>query len=234
MHKSLENFPIAELEQRALKLRAAYTKASRQLSILLKRPDTATQNSIRASASLHDILIARKTLLNRAFVFNAATTVHLLAINQLFQTCLAAARRESRPVLRKLRQRIAAKDQFLYDYEFEIRLQHSTGKEGIHALLEEISNNSPAHLSRAETIVSRNRNAVDLERLNWNGHDGLHLGEPKAHHVGYAMHELHSHSLWSLPDILQITSVWTDIVFTHQRHSELSHFGNPQATKQTV
>lgn len=223
MSSEVKNLSIKALERLALDLYQDYKRAQRAFGQdLYALDDALLLDRIKNAPALSDILRERKHRLNRRFKFEPQSIARFVAVNDLLQRSLTKARKEAQRVQPRLEERIAAKDAFLTDFEYELQIQPYTGKEqGIYGLLEELTHQSSAHLCFSK--ISLLNDASGVEDMNWNNCDGLggFSDDLASHHIGYSMHELYSHTFWSLPDILKISHVWIDVVIIRQHYCEI-------------
>ena len=214
---------LEELEALAVHLHEIYWTAEKSLNLQHRPSGRDELRHIKNIPSLDDILRVRKWKLNHDFKFTPKTIARFVKINDLFVDCQKKAFVEAKPIRRRLARRLKNQDLFIKDFEMEIQLHpFINNATGIHGLLQDITHASPALLTRNARHLNQINNSHNLDRLNWNECDGLSHGELADYHICYAMHELYEHSYWSLPDILKITQVWTDLTIAHQHFAKLA------------
>ena len=221
----LTQYTIKELETLALELYEKYLKAARCLEIDHQLPDKDILNCIENAPLLHDILQARKRRLNANFKFTPKNISRFIKINDMLADRFKKARREARPLMKKLEQRIKDKDSFLNDYEIEMQIKPIIATKTVFMQPEfyEVLEDVIYHRRRC---LIRNRSALRSyfrddeysapDHRNWAKHTVV-LGDVFAkHHICFLMHELCEHPYWSLPDILKIKLIWAGVEISHR------------------
>jgi hypothetical protein len=177
--------------------------------------------------TLADILYVRQEKLNDAFVFTPENIEKILWIDRQLKDRINKLQQEGERIVRRLEREIKKKNSLFNDYEIMVLvfpkiLEWSEEEQSmiepedrIHELLECNSH----HDTHIEFDPSYKHNCYfDEEKLNWNNMIGARNGEFEGHHIGYAMHELYDHTLWSLPDIVKINEFWYDIRVEYQHY----------------
>ena len=224
---NMDNYSITELESMAVELHKKYTDMAHRMDLRHMSPKMDIIKHIDNMPPLDEILDARKRRLNKTFKYTPRNIARLLKINKLLADSLEKGRREARPLMLELEQRLKNKDPFLKDYELDVKLQpfigSNTGKPGIYEILEDTIHSSSTFMNDAEHEIKdyygdNGDNCTSVHFINWNTDSGLHHEEFKKHYICYPMHELCDHSFWSLQDIIKITMIWIDVKV------ELQHF----------
>ena len=216
----MKQYSIKKLESMIVDLDEKYRNMERRMVVrhLPRNMDIIKQ--IDDAPPWHYMMKERKRRLNESFKYTPKNIARLLKINKLLADSLEKGRREARPLVLELEQRLKNKDPFLKDYELEVKLDifidSNTKKPGIYEILEDIINSSSAYLEYPKHefgdffgdngIAGRSPHFV-----NWNNDSGLRHEEFKKHHICYPMHELCDHSYWSLHDIIKISRIWIDV-----------------------
>jgi len=225
---ALEKASIAELETLAVELRENYRKAKLSLhGHRIPKKDILTR--IENAAPLYWVLRKRKSRLNAAFKFTPKTIARLLRVNKHLEDSLEKARQEARPIMLEMEKRIKAKDAFLDDYELEMNLAPYVGKPGIYEILEGTTHHTYGDMTRSKHCLQdyygdNGKEPDSLDLMNWNIDMHPHNKVFENHHICYLMHELYDHTLWSLPDILKIKTIWIDIKICHQHFAHIRQF----------
>lgn len=217
----LECYSVEELERLAVELHEKYSSVSRRM----KRGELTSLDFINSKPELEQVLQHRKRKLNSTFRFTAETALRFVEISDLLTDCYMQALAEAKPVIKALDKRIEDKDAFLHDYEIELKMHVFVAdpweeSPGAYGVLQEITSGDGAVL---KANGRGDGNPYQPDESNWNDIDELrhHKKELADHYIGYAMHELYSHSQWSLPDILKITQLWAEVVVTRQHFKHM-------------
>jgi hypothetical protein len=172
------------------------------------------------------ILLTRSHKLNRNFEPASMDIDHYLHLNDRIESSLKKAVAEAKNLVPPLDKRIKEKDPFLDDYEIRIKLipliivEDQTTKEryevenGIYRLL---CDTSPNFSYRLEELTVKD-NLMFEE--NWYDLCGMPRDKLIGHHICYFMHEIWEHTHWSIPDILHINEVWTEVCLRYQHFEE--------------
>lgn len=228
--EALAALDIEELERLAIQLHFRYQELVPRLrrahAISLhtvrdpKRTISPMLADLEGEPDLRELLFVRKILLNKVFQFTPESAARFARISDQLTDCVTKARAEAAPVVAELQRRIEARDPFLTDHEAALHIQPflpgSGGEEpNIQDVLEELLHGSYAFL---RPLASCDEGDLYTGReLNWNSDAPLSRHQELAsHHIGYAMHELCAHALWSLPDILKIDRIRVDVAITRQ------------------
>ncbi|RRJ98933.1 hypothetical protein Ga0100231_001190 [Opitutaceae bacterium TAV4] len=216
-HRKLEDYSIEELESLAIDLDSKYQDLEKCLKRYGDIPSNADLRRVRNEPSLNDVLLERQRRLNDDFRFTPKRVVRFIKINDHLTESFEKAWNEARPIIRDLDQRIQNKDPFLKDYEVELKLKPYIDKPGIYELLEDIIHASPVELRHY-----CEKSYCSLQDLNWNEDVPLcHYSQLANYHIGYPMHELSNHSMWSLPDILKTIRIQMDVTITRQHFADI-------------
>jgi len=217
---------LEELEALGVYLHKIYWDTGLSLKMQHRPSGRDALRHIKNAPSLDEVLRERKWRMNQDFKFTQKNVIRFVKINNMFVDCQKKAFAEAKPVRQRLARRLKNQDAFIEDFEMEIQMQpYIHNASGIHEVLQDITHASSALLTR-DARLRRHHDSRNLERLNWNDCDGLSHGELADYHICYAMHELYDHSYWSLPDILKITQIWTDVTIIHQHFAKV--FGSHQ------
>jgi hypothetical protein len=177
---------------------------------------------------LNDILSVRQEKLNSNFVFTPENIEKILWIDKQLKDCLNSLLQEGTRIVRRLNCEMKKKDTFFNDYEIEALVCPviTEWNEEAQAMCE--SENEIYDLLNGRSYCDNNalvrfdprhsRDECYFGDLNWNRMIGARNGEFEKYHIGYAMHELYSHSFWSLPDIVKING------FDATIHVEYQHY----------
>ncbi|EIP97794.1 hypothetical protein OpiT1DRAFT_02243 [Opitutaceae bacterium TAV1] len=219
--KELEGYSIEELERLAVELHDAYHRASFDM----KQGHRPSLDSIKGKSELWQVLQERKHRLNDGFRFTLERVACFVKISDLLTECLEKAWAEAKPIMQELDKRIQDQDPFVQDYELELKLHvfvtdPQSDDRGIYGVLQDI-------ISAGSTVLQVPGRCYEehntLNELNWNAIDELRHYETELadHYIGHAMHELYSHSMWSLPDIFKITELWAEVIVTRQHFRKI-------------
>ncbi|MDR2057483.1 MAG: hypothetical protein LBP83_04235 [Dysgonamonadaceae bacterium] len=202
-YRQLENHSVAELETMAL----------------------ARDKNQRRDESLKDILLLRKQKLNDGFVFTPENIQHFLWLDRQLKDLINRLRQEGKRIIRHLNRETKKKDAFFNDYEMTARIcplimEWNEDEQSMHETENDIYDllNSCSFHGAPVAFDPRHRHECYFGDLNWNGMAGAKNGEFEAYHIGYALHELYGHSLWSLPDMVKINSFDAGIQIEYQRY----------------
>ncbi|GAP72040.1 hypothetical protein SAMD00024442_22_33 [Candidatus Symbiothrix dinenymphae] len=215
LHDVLWGYSAKELEETAMVLERAYSKENTPEHELLKL-----------------MLQCRKQKLNAEFVFTPENTTKILRLNEQLMDCLEKLRQEAEQETVYLNQKKAGNNAFLHDYEIDCNIHpfiyvkdEETGEmqeatEGIDGLLHLMWNEYMLQFHAANDDL-REHSLYFNKELNWNECDMPGNGELADFYIGYGIHELVDHSLFSLSDIVRINFLWGEVTTRQQHFVEL-------------
>jgi hypothetical protein len=214
--KKIENQSVSEIETIAIGL-------SRKL----------TKGRSRGMLALRLILGERQHKLNKDFVFTPEHIEKFIWIDEEIKKCLNSLRKEGEEKVKELELIIKNEKSYFIDYEIEavINPRILIWKEEFQSLCEPDEDDGiidvidgyhydtffrlkfdPRHLDHS--LYFEEFNTID----NWNTMVGAKNNEFENYHIGYGMHELYEHSLWSLSDIMKINDFWCELKVEYQRY----------------
>jgi len=168
----------------------------------------------------------RQWKINETFEWTPENREKLLHLNQKLMNCFEKLRNEAIPIVAVLEKRLDDKDAFLHDYEIEgtvkpfiLTADNEEPCDGIDNILHEIWDDWALKID-LRTQKWFNDNLYLTKDLNWN--IDRHLkGQFDEHYISYAIHILHDHTCWSLPDILKINHLWSELKIWHQNFEDI-------------
>lgn len=225
---SLKYYSLTELEALATGLYSHYKQINRDLSIHYRIPNSGAVDKIIKQPSLIDVLSERRHRLNREYQFTAKSKRRFVQISNKLMECFGKAWAEAKPMMDTFEGRLKENDSSLRDYEIELIIspflerpqntfRQTKADVSIQDVLEEILQNS--HILK--THAKNHKNGLYMAKnINWNNIDTLknHKKNLSKYYIGYPMHELCDHSMWSLPDVLKITNIWVDVKIECQHY----------------
>jgi len=210
--EEFEKMSVAELEALAIKLPAECER---------DRP------------LLRELFEVRKNKLNKDFIFTPENIEKFLWIDREIKMCANELELQGEKVIEDLEKLIQEKDAFFNDYEIEAFMspcilewnekdQCNYGTEDkIIELLDWIETYyiQPSMMFFSPRIEPSERHCCYFGDLNWNtrGLIGVEDSIFANHHIGYGMHELCDHSVWSFPDMMRINSISCELKVEYQR-----------------
>jgi hypothetical protein len=207
-HAVLFTFPMEELEGMAIDLREAW-----------KYPDDSPEHEL-----LDDILKARKRRLNRKFVYSPDNKEKMLDLNRQIMECMEKLRKAKEDEVRSLEIRTKAKGEtFLHAHEVEWKITPFIGIRDENGAMSEANEGIDGVLNDTlpeEHILSGSNPYFDREPSR-NECDGLSHGELEDHYIGYWIHELYDHTLFSLFDIMRINFLRCELITQRQHFVEM-------------
>jgi hypothetical protein len=215
LHDVLWGYSVKELEETAMVLERAYSKEH--------TPDYEL---------LELALEIRKLKLNAEFVFTPENIAKILRLNEQIMDCLEKLRQEAMQEIVCLKQKSESNNAFLHDYEMECKIlpfiyvkNEETGEmqeatEGIDSLLNLMWNKYMLRFDAANEDL-REHSLYFNKELNWNECNMPGNGELADFYIGYGIHELVDHSLFSLSDIVRINFLWGEVITRQQHFVEL-------------
>ena len=198
-----EKFPVAVLEAMATSI---YT------------------GKYRERETLREILEERKRKLNKKFVFTPEHIEKFLWIDREIKKCAQILQEKGVKITKELEKMVSEKDAFFNDFEVEAIISpvivewsdeyqcESETEDKIIEVIEELGKSFILKFKPSETLP----NCCYFGDLNWNDMLGAGSTIFADHHIGYGMHDLCDHSLWSFFDIVRITDFWCDIKVLYQ------------------
>lgn len=175
---------------------------------------------------LEMLLHARQRKLNTAFEWTPENIEKFLALDKRMIECFEKLRAEAKPLLAEFKARIDSKDAFLEDYELDAKVTSFMlipDKEG--ELYEPDSGIErvlmdwiPKHVLSFPCREIDDNLYLDKKR-NWNIDLGFNR-KLDEYYISYAMHELHSHTFLSFPDILRINYLSAELIVRRQHFVE--------------
>ncbi|MCL2074389.1 MAG: hypothetical protein FWH18_10730 [Marinilabiliaceae bacterium] len=188
------------------------------------------EKKTEADEQLEEYLDIRRYKMNKNFEWTPENIDKLLALNQKFISCFEKLIEEATPVVKALQKSINDKDSFLHDFEIEANIKPSIlvsdedgemcePDDGIEQILmanlpEHILNFNPKHYIIEDNI---NNNIHFNKELSWNIEWLDKISDD--HYICYAIHELCHHTCWSIPDILKINNLWSQLRVVYQNDS---------------
>ena len=211
LYEQCETFSVQELEE-----------------LIVDRWKSARQ---KVDNTLKELLFIRRMKINSTFKWTPETKARFLHLNDELMRCFEMLRHEAHLHLIALQKRVDENDTFLNDFYLEARVHvfiYTPDEEGkfwepddgiecvlIDSLTEFILN---MHISEDEDEMDRN---IYFDKdFNWNI-EPLLEGAFDEHYISYAIHELHDHTCWSIPDILRINRLWAEVQVVHQHIKEV-------------
>jgi hypothetical protein len=174
---------------------------------------------------LNIILHERVVKLNRNFEWTEENRDRFIRVNDKITHTFEKAYNEAVSIANELEKRLNSSDDFIQDYEIEIKIGLYMGDEfydadngGIGFVLSEPeSRHSPIYYSFGHSNLeySLSEKPIYLDKSkNWNAE---HLGNTfDSDYIGYAIHALLDADLWSFKDIINIDNIWADVEVVHQ------------------
>jgi hypothetical protein len=178
---------------------------------------------------LNVILHERVIKLNRNFEWTEENKDRFIKVNDKITHTFEKAYNEAVSIAHDLEKRLNNNDEFIQDYEIEIKIGLYMGDEFYDAdngsigfvLSEPKSDHIPINYSFGHSNLeySLSEKPVHLDRsLNWKNE---HLGNTFDNdYIGYAIHALLDANQWSFKDIMNITTIWADVEVRHQYFTE--------------
>jgi hypothetical protein len=191
---------------------------------------------------LKNVMSVRKRKLNRAFVYTAENKARLLRVNARLMDAFEKADIEKQRVVNNLQQRLDGNDEFLHDFEVEVKITpyfnencfdiNNDDNYGF-TILSVLNAILPDYIlgyyqDDDVTDVTDDTDDTDvtddypnvpiyfIKELNWNECCGLSHGELAEEYISYGIHELYDSTEWSLQDILNIDNFWVEVKVWHQ------------------
>jgi hypothetical protein len=173
--------------------------------------------------ALREILEERKRRLNKDFVFTPEDIDVFLWIDYEIKKCVKKLQQQGVEIIKNLEKLTQEKGAFFNDFEVEAFIRPVI-MEWIELRIAEDPISEIINWVEGDFILSfkpsiEHPNCCYFGDLNWNDHE---LGVPKGtfagHHIGYGMHELCSHSLWSFPDMMRISDIDCDLKVLYQHY----------------
>jgi hypothetical protein len=204
LNSDIEQYSVETLELLAVKLYEEYSR----------------KNLIKDRRLLEMILLERFIKLNRSFEWTKENKERLIKVNDKITQVFENAYNEAVPIAKELENRLNNNDDFIKDYEIEIKLRLFMGDEfyddgncGIGSVLSEMeSGYYPINYLLVHDLSEK---PIYLDRSeNWNIE---YFGNTFDNdYIGYAIHALLDTSRWSFKDIININSIWADVEVKHQ------------------
>ena len=190
----------------------------------------------KADEKLEDYLYERRSKMNKNFEWTPENIDKLLALNQKFMSCFENMIEEAKPIVKALQKRRDEKDAFLHDFEIEINIKpfilvpNEDGKlcepaSGIEQILIDSLPRYIINLNPKDYIIkdNLNKNIHFSKDLSWNIESLKGISDD--HYICYAIHELCDHTCWSIPDVLRINHLWSEVRVRYQNLEDVySHF----------
>jgi hypothetical protein len=185
-----------------------------------------------------NVLQTRKRKLDSELRWTPENIEKLLVLDSKFISCFEKMTAEAISIYETLDERIKNNDAFLQYFNLDMKVTPSIlvpdaegelaePEEGIYQVLME---NLPKFILSKETCgdldsdMDKNMDYfADLyldKSHNWSEYDGLRHGELSKYYISYAIHDLHHHTLLSIPDILKINQLWSEVTVCHQNNVE--------------
>ena len=186
------------------------------------------------------ILIERRRRLNDSFVFSPETAEKFLNLNRQIMECLETMLNEGINILRE-REQLKNNGSYFQEHDIKAKIypeilipnkksgEMEYPEEGIYFLLNDMNFDCPLlHFTIHDDDLSSSpeeRNGIYFDKsMNWltslHGADFSILGDA---YIGYGMHELSEHTMYSLPDILKINCLRPVLTVTHQTEITLGN-----------
>jgi len=176
--------------------------------------------------TLRGLLEERKRKLNKDFVFTPEYIEKFLWIDREIKKCVQKLQQQGEKVIKDLEKLIQKKDAFFIDFEVEAQIfpkiiewsdNYECECETEDKIVEIIDWIEKEHNYILRFSPALKDSSCYFSDLNWNDHElGARKGTFADYHIGYGMHELCSHSLWSFPDMMRINEIWCDLKVLYQ------------------
>jgi hypothetical protein len=215
LRKELETYTIEQLEE-----------------MILNRMILNRWNISKTMDDELDVYLeTRQRKINKTFEWTPENMEKLLQLNQKLINCFEKLKKEAKPVVEALQKRVDEKDDFLHDFEIEARVRVFILVPDEDGELDEPENGIERvlHDSMPEFVLSVGVNSIELlndiiyleKDVNWN------IFAPfkekfSEHFISYAIHDLYDHTYLSLPDILRINQLWTELEITLQNFEDIN------------
>jgi hypothetical protein len=174
-------------------------------------------------------LFARRRKINDIFEWTPENINELLNLNQKLINCFEKLKNEAISIAKTFQKRIEEKDDFLHDFEIEAKItpfvymldgsgMFYEAENGIERILMDSLDEYSVlyhHFKLNETTDSEiNMIYLNIEQ-NWSN-DSIFGGKFDGQFISQAIHDLYDHTCWSIPDILKINHLWTELRVVHQ------------------
>jgi hypothetical protein len=173
---------------------------------------------------LNSILHERVNKINSNFEWTNENKSKLLKINEKIIQTFEKAYNEAISTAKKLEKRISKNDNYLKDYEIDIKISLYMSDEYYdksnnigRVLSEPISNFYPINDSFGHTHYHGYLDNLPIyldKTKNWNTEYFDNIFEND--YIGYAIHALLITRQWSFKDIISINKIWADVEVKHQ------------------
>jgi hypothetical protein len=176
--------------------------------------------------AVKNLLRDRCWFLNRRFTWTDENRKRFLSINDALMNSCDKAWDEALAAAAALEERIRQNDPFLKDYEIDVSLDAypSLGCEDeFDDVLAYFGESQPSIMSISHSHYEIDKNvdsqlAVDKIK-NWNSE---YFGDAfRNDYICYATHRLLDTQIWSFDDIISVSSIWADVVVSHQNYIDL-------------
>ena len=195
----------------------------------------------RISNHYHDLperdgLWLRREELNEKFIWTDEARESILELNQKIFDCEKLLYKEYQAIKQELDKRIDAKDNFLTDYNIDMRIcpmilipdndgelvdpweKSESLVRGIYSLLNDYIDKDSEMIPRMNYDFVNDKE--DDEISNWNNTLGSASEHFKDDLIHYAFHCLYDHAHLAWEDILQIKYLWTEVKVDYQHLKE--------------
>jgi hypothetical protein len=173
----------------------------------------------------------RKYKLNQSFEWTPEKKERFLSLNRKLIDCFEKLKTEASATLALLQQRIDNEDDFLRDFEIEIKVTpyfYEACEDGEfyekEDCIQEVLMDNWDDWNMSASISNTNDldNLLELNReQNWNI-DHWFRGLFDDHYISQAIHNIYDHATgWSFPDILRINNLWAEVHVQYQYFTEI-------------
>jgi len=176
--------------------------------------------------TLREILEERKRKLNKDFVFTSEDIETFLWIDSEIKKCVQKLQQQGVEIIKNLEKLTQEKDAFFNDFEVEAFIRPVI-MEWIDLRIAEDPISEIINWVEGDFILSfkpsiEHPNCCYFGDLNWNDHElGVVKGTFADYHIGYGMHALCDHSLWSFPDMMRISDIDCELKVQYQHFEKI-------------
>jgi len=179
---------------------------------------------------LFTTLQVRQHKLNEEFVFTPEHIEKILWIDQEIKKCVHTLQKEGEKMVKELDLLTKKKNSFFNDYEilavidpkiliWKEESQSLCEPDEEDGIIDVIDNYHHETNFRLEFNPHHAEHSCYFSDFNWNILIGAKNNEFANYHIGYGIHELYDHSLWSLQEIVKINAIWCDLKVEYQHYN---------------
>lgn len=169
---------------------------------------------------LRGILITQCRLINQNFTWSDENKTRGLEVNEKLNQAIQEADEKLVKTFDEINKKMNNPDSFMKDFEVKINsscfIEYNKDKDGLSKILEnpKVTRLDIGDIFRKPEICSDESDIWKSEYFN---------GEFDSDYIGYAIQALLDTHIWSIQDIIEIETVWTDVRVVYQSSKSIEY-----------